>query len=666
MLKRIILPVFALVSMLSYSQVTNKGYLVVKGWNMTIKNMDFHNQGTLDHKGGTIKFSGSEWVNDGTMVLQDPPTDAKTEFIGTSTQTIKGDNPNNFNNLIINAQDAVTQENEVVTNSMTVEDNGATYDYRVKDPGTDEPLGLPLTVNNDLTLEGKLRLYDDSQLIQKADQAVSGAGTLLRDQMGTGNKFWYNYWSSPVNVNGSWSLSHLQDGRNPDGPQPIVFEDDGSAEGSPNVNSNQNPAHINAYWIWKFVNGSGNDYDAWEQIKNTGTVNPGEGYTMKGPDIFNAHRPGASGTTEFKAYTFEGKPNNGTITLTITNGHSYLVGNPYPSALDADKFLEDNENVIIGTLIFWQHVDGDNHYLRQYVGGYAEYNSSGGNPAKDWQTGDSLDNAKIPQQYIPVGQGFFVERDSSASGDAQIVFQNSQRYFQKEDASASIFLRSTLTDIRLYFDDPRGLRRHLLLAIRPEATMGYDSRYDGPFIEQVYYGDMLFRIGQRDFVIQGIPELHRDIRLPLHVVMKEAGTVSFGVESLRNVPEGTEIYIEDTEQHLSHRIDLGQPYTTTLPEGDYTDRFVLAFRPADDLKNDELTLTDVTAHFNQGEIWIENPNRQHIQNVMLFDLNGKSVWHKNVNANPARLHYPADLATGVYMIKVTADGKQMTQKLIVD
>ena len=33
---------------------------------------------------------------------------------------------------------------------------------------------------------------------------------------------------------------------------------------------------------------------------------------------------------------------------------SYLVGNPFPSAISTKKFIEDN-STITGTLYFWQH-----------------------------------------------------------------------------------------------------------------------------------------------------------------------------------------------------------------------------------------------------------------------------------------------------------------------
>jgi len=302
--------------------------------------------------------------------------------------------------------------------------------------------------------------------------------------------------------------------------------------------------------------------------------------------------------------------------------------------------------------------------LADYVGGYATYTLSGGEKAKDWQTNSNTVGTKTPGQYIPVGQGFFVERDDD--GDGTITIQNSQREYMKEDGSNAVFMRSNLTDLHFYFDDPAGGRRYLFLAIRPGTTTGYDWGYDGKMIDDIYHGDMFFRIDTSDFVIQAIGELNRDVRLPLHVILLEDGTVSFGVESLQNVPAGTEMYIEDVQEHQSHRIDLNQAYTVNLPQGDYPDRFYLAFRPTDDLKADQVQLHDVSTHYHDGFVYVENPTRLHIDRVMLFDMSGKNIWDRTPDTDAARIRLKAHLPAGVYLVKVQSGTKGVSTKILVE
>ena len=72
---------------------------------------------------------------------------------------------------------------------------------------------------------------------------------------------------------------------------------------------------------------------------------------------------------------------NGDIGLKVASGWTYLTGNPYPSAMDANQFIDDNKDDIRGTIYFWEHWGGGSHALKEYQGGYATYNLSGGTVA---------------------------------------------------------------------------------------------------------------------------------------------------------------------------------------------------------------------------------------------------------------------------------------------
>ncbi len=83
-------------------------------------------------------------------------------------------------------------------------------------------------------------------------------------------------------------------------------------------------------------------------------------------------------------YVFVGKPNNGNIALPLPYDQTYLVGNPYPSALDADKlfwttWLASGSTSSTVRSIFWDHFGlSNNQNLAEYEGGYATYTLIGG------------------------------------------------------------------------------------------------------------------------------------------------------------------------------------------------------------------------------------------------------------------------------------------------
>jgi len=150
---------------------------------------------------------------------------------------------------------------------------------------------------------------------------------------------------------------------------------------------------------------------------------------------------GTGALTSENNYVFTGTPNNGTITLPTNGGNDYLVGNPYPSAIDGAEFINDNPH-LDGTLYFWEHFGGGSLNLAEYQGGYGLYNLSGGTPAISHadidQTGTGT---KTPQQYIPIGQGFFV----TATSNGNTTFENDQRVFITEAGGTnSLFLKTTI------------------------------------------------------------------------------------------------------------------------------------------------------------------------------------------------------------------------------
>ncbi len=180
-----------------------------------------------------------------------------------------------------------------------------------------------------------------------------------------------------------------------------------------------------------------------------GSLRVGQGYTLKG----------SGAATATQNYTFVGKPNNGTIaTNTISTDQLLLAGNPYPSALDANQFLTDNLGVTDGTLYFWEHYDTNNtHVLRDYQGGYAIRNLVGGIPATsvgvEFVSGLGSSSKGVPNQFVPVGQSFFLNGNASAGGT--IVYKNSQRGFHKEDEAtvSNVLFKAAATKKEAYWNN---------------------------------------------------------------------------------------------------------------------------------------------------------------------------------------------------------------------
>ncbi|MEO1031011.1 MAG: LamG-like jellyroll fold domain-containing protein, partial [Bacteroidota bacterium] len=531
--------------------------------------------------------------------------------------------------------------------------------------------GNALTVSHYLSLTGKIDLEGESQLIQEndSDLMVATNGELERDQQGTADTYTYNIWSSPVGAtdiatnNYSYTVQDIIY----DGTNPVNFVAAGY-DGSPT-----NPITIASFWIWKFANQTTDDYSSWQHVRRTGTIFAGEGFTMKGP--------GSGAILDEQNYVFLGKPNNGDITLTINAGNSYLVGNPYASALNADEFIADN-TAISGTLYFWEHWGGNSHILSEYQGGYALYNLSGGvpAPAPDPDVAQVGVGTKTPGQYIPVGQGFFVQGTSAGT----ITFQNDQRVFQKEGSASSVFLRggnvsnteidSSAIDERMKFrirfrsDNDMHIERQILLTIDENTTSDVDWGYDG-ILDNDQTDDMFWMINDDKYIIQASNSADISTIYPVGIKASVDGINTISIDALENVPDDINIYLHDIDLGLYHDLRVSD-YEVFLNTGQYLDRFEITFATEaqllgiDDEDNQGI---DVLYSNDKEKIVLINPNLIDVQSIELFNVLGQSVYAiEDVSESGYSEYEVKNLSTGTYIIKLyTVSGSVTTKKVLV-
>ena len=549
--------------------------------------------------------------------------------------------------------------------------------------------GTKIEVSHYLKLDGKIDLVGRSQLVQteSSDLDPTSAGSIERDQQGQANKFNYNYWSSPVGAISSTTNNNaftvagvLRDGTTPATPVAINWVSGyNGALGS--------PISLAGYWIYKFDN-LANDYANWTQIGENGTLQAGKGFTLKGP-----------GTTGNQNLTFTGKPNNGTITNTVSKDQLLLIGNPYPSAIDADQFINDNigsldvtttNPTIDGALYFWEHYSTNNtHNLGGYQGGYAIRNLAGGVASSstgiDYISGSgTTSKLKDPQKYIPVGQGFFVFGNASGGN---VVFKNSQRAFIKEENAASQttyrvpvtpkgldhwtdnsddpIVKDTHKKLRLGYNSyNETFHRQVLLAFMDDkANHEINAGYDAYNIDDSP-SDMYFLNGENELAIQGEGYFDETSSYPIGVRLETAGKVSFGIDGLENFDDNQNVFIYDISDDSYHNIK-NTLYEIELPAGTLDDRFYLRFvdkKLGTDTFN--LSKSDEAIVVVNQNVTIQSSN-QLIKNIAVFDLAGRKIdSYKKVNALRYTLSHLNKTTTGL-IVKITLENDTVISKKII-
>ncbi|WP_442845893.1 T9SS type A sorting domain-containing protein [Leeuwenhoekiella sp. H156] len=346
------------------------------------------------------------------------------------------------------------------------------------------------------TEEGNLYLRGDGQLIQGLDNSApadpetainSGTGVISVFQQNSMNQWDYHYWASPVGD--PINTENLINSETNRGNKRFYQSNDNGGGIYQPVSANTDEIQSNAidfirsfdsrieggaiklssYWLWKFV-AKNASYSGWTQL-NGSSLNPGEGYTMKG--VGNGSNPTG------QLLDFRGRPNNGTINVPVVAGGLTLVGNPYPSAMNLSFYLLSNSgnelelancvgtspnsgrkpinNSITGNAFFWESDPNvKSHYLIDYQGGYGTFtpgpcNSAGsyspavfllydndGNvigPRDKDANGDpdgNTDGETLMRHIAPIGQGFFVEGKTGIPANSVVTAKNEFRVFVPE------------------------------------------------------------------------------------------------------------------------------------------------------------------------------------------------------------------------------------------
>ena len=612
--------------------------------------------------------------------------------------------PNDNSIIIQNPQSSVN--GNIVKLLHNVESTGNKTLLGLFVDGADDTTYKTLTANNDtkvevthyLKLDGLIDLKGKSQLVQTLNSELDPAsiGFIKRNQQGTVSKHNFNYWSSPVGpVNASTNNNNYTVSG--------VFKD-GSTSTPQNINwvsgyngSPTSPISIARYWLYKFENGA--EYPDWVHFNETDGIRPSQGFTSKGPNT----------ASSFQNYTFKGKPYNGLI-----NGNSvipdniFLVGNPYPSALDAFEFIKDNisianggraaEDIINGELYFWQHSpDNNTHVLADYTGGYSTLTLVGGAvPVMPLGISGVGESNKQSYQYIPVGQGFFVSGSAGNGVAKPIVFNNNQRSFVKEDAiddiqapiSNTLFKQrpnnsSTLshfkknsndvifnnyhTKIRLGFNSANNIHRQLLIGfMNEEATDGINVGYDGYQID-TQANDLYFLIDNAEYTIQGVGEFDINKSYPLGLKTNSEGIVRLMVDATEFLPPNQNIYIHDKETSMYYDITKNAA-EINLRAGTYNTRFELAFKADSTLGKEESNLPEAMLLVYNNELkkklFISKNQSIVIKEVSIFNISGQQLIHMKKVPDLKTLEIPFNVPQGSYIVKIITDKGVISKKVL--
>lgn len=387
----------------------------------------------------------------------------------------------------------------------------------------------------------------------------------------------------------------------------------------------------------------------WEEAAGSSFV-AGHGY------LFAAPYEGFPQNTLTTFYgEFTGVPNNGDVTVSANNEFVSL-GNPYPSAIDADELLSANANV--GALYFWTNAnlydyDFDNPEDAQGWGvanNYVVYNATGQTNTSG--NGGDFDASNV----IMTGQGFI----AATTTNETVSFDNDMRF-----SDSGTFYKVMEEDkhrLWLNLEDQNNFKNQILIGYMEGASHGVDARFDAKMFG--YDGSALYSLidnSEANYAIQGrYPFINTDV-VPLGFRAVEGGTYTISLANFDGLfAEGQDIFLKDNL--TESLIDLKEEdYTFVSGQGVFDARFEVVYNATMSVNNPTLDNNWVVYKQN-GSFQILSQGFDMSQ-VTVFDMLGRTIYQSEVEGASHQL--PEMNANGVLIIRVNSvDNGVSTKKVI--
>ena len=487
------------------------------------------------------------------------------------------------------------------------------------------PSNYTLTVVNALTVSptASLTFENHSSLVQVNDNAVNSGNIKYKRIAPKIRRGDFVYWSTPVSPQKLIDVS------------PLTLGD-------------------------KYFGYSG---DNWVITNKNTVMKVGKGYIIRGPQTYSL-----TVKADYPA-EFNGVPNNGVILgETLTAGKPYLIGNPYPSALSAKKFLDQNTAILEGTLYFWTHntpvtLTGAYTYTSD---DYASYNLTGSTVVKERAItgGTPGSNNEEPSGFIGAGQSFFAT--SKAGGT--VTFNNDMRLGAADNTQFFKSASKETTDahhVWLNMTNTKGVFKQMLVGYVQGATNEYEDRYDGVSFNANPYVDFYSIDNGNNYVIQGraLPFTDTD-QVPLGYNTTITGDFTISIDKTDGDLSSHAIYLEDKKTGVIHDLTTSD-YTFTTEKGTFTDRLVLRYTNktlgTGDFENIEngllVSVKDKTIKVTSSA--------ENIKEVTVFDISGKLLYSKKKAGTTELQIQNLQSSNQVLLVKVTLDNDFTTTKKII-
>lgn len=392
---------------------------------------------------------------------------------------------------------------------------------------------------------------------------------------------------------------------------------------------------------------------------HSGVLNSGEGYFV---------RPSYTEDGTYN-YTFsQGTLNSGPITYNAFFGDDKqdspsILANPYPSAIDATKFVKDND--VVSEVYYWNHLttpgtgipgpDVQNFNMEDV----SMYNGTMGIQAGN--------GGPVPNGVIATGQGFGIKANNASGSD--VVFNNSMRLttgndvLRSQEESSKDLLWITVNENEFQLGSTTGI------GFLENGTIAFDEGYDSPRLGTVLGLYSHLETDNKALAIQAREAFNTEMEISLgfsSLIENDNHEYTITLSNLEgeNIEAAT-VYLKDNVLNIITNLNEDS-YTFNAAAGTQDNRFTILFNDEEEvLSTTDFSIDSINVSPNPTSniITIASPKAA-ITNVQLYDLHGRAVINIVSRDDNQYVLDLSSLNTAIYYLNIVTGEGTFVKKVI--
>ena len=376
------------------------------------------------------------------------------------------------------------------------------------------------------------------------------------------------------------------------------------------------------------------DSNTWGFYKNTstGTIISGQGYSSKLASLGDVSFTGTMATTDIDITSFG---------RTIDYN---LVGNPYPSYINIDSFLNENSNSLEEMTLWMDRFD--------ILEGKRVY--------KPISLASSI-------EYIAPAQGFFVQPKENTG----LNFTEDMQSHQSVDTFQKIS-SSQRPEIKLLMANGISTKYTDIFYIEGTTT-GFDNGYDSSIFNNTpsfsLYTNTIINSAGRKLAIQSLPNSdYESMVVPVGITADADKEITFYATAI-NLPAGIKVYLEDRELNVFtelvasdtnvYKVDLAAAVNGVGRFYLHTSQKVLDVSDVPVLTNIKIYKTTNT---NLRIVGLPEGAKA----LKLYNIIGQEIMSTSFNVNGVKDIALPNLSKGVYNVQLKIGSEIIREKIFLE